>query len=122
MRDARNRSHMDPETLAIHGRLEEWGKWHREAPRPVEPGALPEIIANTDAAVASLGEIDQRTLRAYYMRTELIDLCAHQQGMRLRQFRNVLHRARWKLMVILAKGGDATVTRGLRLRADFDRR
>jgi predicted DNA-binding protein (UPF0251 family) len=58
-------------------------------------------VALTDAAVARLCQIDQRALKAYYMRTEAIEFCARRCGMSRRTFQNTLRRARWRLAVYL---------------------
>jgi DNA-directed RNA polymerase specialized sigma24 family protein len=122
-KDGRACSHMDPQTSAVHARLEEWGKWCRDRLNAwpqrtllgrvidqgftgaAQPGAeradVSEDVAVTDAAVARLGQIDQRAIKAYYMRTEPIESSAKRVGMSKRMFQNVLRRARWRLAVYM---------------------
>lgn len=121
--DARVMNHMDPDTRLAHIRLEQWGKicadrwapWPRstllgkviefglsgaaQAGRPVE--AIPEEVAQTDGAVARLSVIDRRAVTTYYTRSESVEVCARRCGMRVRQFQNVLKRARWRIAYFL---------------------
>lgn len=119
-RDKRVTNHMDPETVAVHSRLEAWGAWARDAEirawpavtllgrmidqqaagaaqqgRP--PIAMPEEIAVVDAAVCTLGDVDKQAVRLYYIKWAPVEAHARKLGMRPRQFQNVLRRARWRL-------------------------
>lgn len=119
-RDKRVVNHMDPDTRAVHTRLEAWGAWARDAEvrawpvstllgrmidqqptgaaqkgRP--PVAMPDEIAATDAAVCTLGDIDKQAIRLYYIKWAPIEVHARKLSMRPRQFQNVLRRARWRL-------------------------
>lgn len=119
-RDPRYLNHMDPETKRVHVRLEEWGKWARDAeirpwPRRTllgrvmdqgpsgagesgrPPISMPNAIALVDAAVSRLGDIDRRVVQTYYLRWEPPEVMARRVGMRLRQFQSVLRRARWRI-------------------------
>lgn len=123
-RDKRTMNHMDPETKSVHLRLEVWGRWAHEEVRAwpritllgrvIEQGvsgagqqgrppvSMPDEIARTDAAVARLGEIDRKVIRAYYLREVSKEDAARQVRMRVRQFQNVLRRARWRIGGFLA--------------------
>lgn len=124
-RDSRCMNHMDPETKLVHARLEAWGRWSRDAEvrpfprvtllgRVIEQGAsgasqagrppidMPDDIARVDAAVARLGAIDKRVVQTYYLRWEPIEVMARRNKMRVRQFQNVLRRARWRIGGYLA--------------------
>lgn len=122
-RPARSMNHMDPETKIVHARLEEWAKWAKdigisgyprqsltekaakygklgipqESLRKPEP-MMPERVAATDAAISKLGEIDRRVIFAYYLQWAPVEVMARRcGGMRVRQFQNVLRRARWRI-------------------------
>lgn len=116
-------NHMDPDTKIVHMRLEVWGKLCADRltgyPRStllgrviefgmagasqlgkgVEP--IPDEVAETDAAIAKLNWTDRRAVSAYYTRNEPVEACAGRCHMRVRQFQNVLRRARWRLAIIL---------------------
>jgi hypothetical protein len=119
-RDGRTMNNMDPETRAVHLRLERWGKVTRagidngwppstmlgrmidqgpmgaaQTGRP--PTALSEDDQRTDAAVAKLCEIDRRAITMYYQRWISIEVLAKGLHMRVRQAQNVLRRARWRV-------------------------
>lgn len=121
-RPARSMNHMDPETKIVHVRLEEWAKWAKDLgisgyPRqsitekaakygklgiPQEPlhkpePMMPERVAVTDAAISKLGDIDRRVIFAYYLQWAPVEVMARRCGMRVRQFQNVLRRARWRI-------------------------
>jgi DNA-directed RNA polymerase specialized sigma24 family protein len=119
-RDNRVMNHMDPDTKAVHARLEAWGAWARDGEirawpvatmlaRVIEQGtagaaqggrppvAMPDEIAAVDAAVCTLGDIDKQAVRLYYIKWAPIEVHARKLGMRERQFRNVMRRARWRL-------------------------
>ena len=122
MTRSRAMNRMDEETKLVHLRLEEWAKWARDPgiagfPHqsitekaakygklgiPQEPlhkpePMMPESVAVVDAAVSRLGEIDRRVIRAYYLHWEPVEVMARRCGMRVRQFQNVLRRARWRI-------------------------
>jgi hypothetical protein len=124
----RTMNHMDPETKAVHARLEAWGKWAREGalhawPRRTilgrlidkdalgvdqqgkPPISMPDDIAVVDGAVARLVATDKQCVQTYYLRWEPIEVMARRNGMRTRQFQNVLRRARWRISLMLAEGG-----------------
>jgi len=128
MRDPRNLSHMDPDTKAMHLLLEIWGKWARgtgiagyptcsPTERAVRYGRLgipqesnykgepeiPDEIAKVDAAIARLGDIDRRAIVSYYTHWEPMEFLARRCHMRIRQFQNVLRRARWRLIIQVYK-------------------
>jgi hypothetical protein len=115
---------MDDDTKAVHYRLEQWGKWSKDGEvrawpsitpmgRMVEEGphgagqvgkppiSMPEPIAEVDAAVARLGQIDQRVIKQYYRYWEPTEVMARRLGMRKRQFENVLRRSRWRILGFL---------------------
>lgn len=119
-RDPRTMNNMDPETKEVHARLTAWGRWCRDTlmgawpertllARLIEEGpsgasqggppptSMPELIAKTDEAVAHLGEIDRGVIRLYYLTWEPVEVLAKKNGMRLREFQNVLRRARWRI-------------------------
>lgn len=123
--DKRVMNHMDPETKAVHLRLEAWAEWSKDAEvrpfpsitllgRVIEQGisgagqqgrppvSMPDPIARVDAAVGRLGDIDKRAIMIYYRRWEPIEVMARRMKMRPRQFQNVLRRARWRLQGYLA--------------------
>jgi hypothetical protein len=118
--DARRINHMDPETKAVHARLESWGRWAKEkgvsgwpertllgrlidgeelvgAAQSKPPIAMPDDVAVTDRAVAHLGVIDRRVIETYYLQWEPVEVMARRNSMRVRQFQNVLRRARWRI-------------------------
>lgn len=126
MRDPRAMNHMDPDTKAVHVRLEEWARWARDPgvlgfPRQslTEKAALygklgipqqsnykpeaemPDAVALIDAAVARLGDIDRGVVRTYYLRWEPVDVMARRHSMRVLQFQRVLRRARWRILGFL---------------------
>jgi hypothetical protein len=123
-RDKRVMSHMDPDTKAVHSRLEAWGAWAKDGEirawpastilgrmidqqatgasqsgRP--PISMPDDIAAVDAAVCALNDIDKRAIRIYYLKWAPIEVHARLMHMRVRQFQNVLRRARWRLALRL---------------------
>ena len=122
-RDRRSMNHMDPDTKAVHARLEEWAKWAKDAgiagyPRqsvtekaaqygklgiPQESNyrsepMMPDHVALIDAAVSRLGEIDKGVIRTYYLKWESVNVMARRHKMRILQFQRVLRRARWRIM------------------------
>lgn len=125
-RDPRAMNRMDPETKIAHARLEEWGRWAKDAEarawpsvtllaRVMEQGtsaagqsgkppiAMPDHVAAVDAAVCRLGDVDRKAIRLYYLRWEPAEVLARrmERGMRARQFLNVVSRARWRISVML---------------------
>jgi DNA-directed RNA polymerase specialized sigma24 family protein len=113
-------SHMDPETKIVHCRLEAWGKWSRDCHIPAWPEAtllarvieegphgafssgkppihMPDSVAHVDAAVCRLGEVDRRVIRKYYLEWAPTEALARAVRMNVRQFKAVLHRARWRV-------------------------
>jgi hypothetical protein len=123
-RDKRVTNHMDPDTRAVHARLEAWGAWARDGEirawpvatmlaRVIEQGtsgaaqggrppvAMPDEIAAVDAAVCTLGAIDKQAINLYYIKWAPNEIHARKMNMRERQFRNVLRRARWRLALRL---------------------
>lgn len=123
-RDRRTMNNMDPETKAVHIRLEQWGAETRERGsgypsitllgRLMEQGpmgagqegrppvALSEAAAHIDACVAKLCQIDQRALREYYQHQVGMYELSRKLSMRERQAQNVLRRARWRLAAHLS--------------------
>jgi hypothetical protein len=122
----RTMNHMDPETKAVHSRLEAWGKWARDgsirawpertllkrlmdegtsgaAQQSRPPISMPEDIALVDVAVSRLVATDKQCVQTYYLRWEPIEVMARRNGMRTRQFQNVLRRARWRISLMLAE-------------------
>jgi hypothetical protein len=120
VRDVRA-NRMDPETKVVHGRLEEWGKWAKDteirawpavtylgrwaeqgidgaAQQGKPPIAMPDSVAVVDAAVCRLGDIDKAIIKTYYLKWEPIEVMARRHRMRVRQFQNVLRRARWRIL------------------------
>jgi hypothetical protein len=117
-RDKRVLNHMDPETKVIHGRLEAWGLWAKDAEirawpsatitermrggrSTVPPIAMPDEIAAIDAAVCRLNAIDKRAVQLYYIKWAPVEIHARAMNMRARQFQNVVRRARWRLAAML---------------------
>lgn len=119
-RDRRTMNHMDPETKAVHIRLEQWGCETREClqgtyppvtmlGRLIEQGpmgasqtgkppvALSDAAARVDACVGKLCQIDQKALRLYYQSWMTVYELSRKLSMRERQAQNVLRRARWRL-------------------------
>lgn len=113
-------NHMDPDTKAVHCRLEVWGRWARDAHlrawpevtllgKVIEEGPhgafcagqavvqMPDAIAQVDAAVARLGEVDRRVVCKYYLEWAAPEVLARLLGMRVREFQSVLRRARWRI-------------------------
>jgi len=123
-RDRRTMNNMDPETKAIHIRLEQWGAETRERlsgfpettllGRLIEQGPMgagqsgrPPVslsgpAARIDTCVAKLCQIDQKALRTYYQRQLSREMLARELKMRERQAQNVLRRARWRVQAHLA--------------------
>lgn len=123
-RDRRRVNHMDPETRIVHAKLEMWGAWAKDSEiraypaatylaRWMEQGihgasqqgrppiAMPDEIAAVDAAVCRLNVIDKQAIQLYYIKWQPIEAHARRMGMRVRQFQNVLRRARWRLALFL---------------------
>lgn len=123
-RDKRTMNNMDPETKAVHIRLERWGSETRGGlngypsvtllGRLIEQGPmgagqqgrppveLSESSAHVDSCVGKLCQIDQRALRYYYQRQIPREVLAKLMSMRVRQAQNVLRRARWRVQAHLA--------------------
>jgi len=126
-RDKRTMNNMDPETKAIHLRLEEWGRWARDkgiqgypsqssTEKAAQYGKLgvpdlsqnkrepvmPDHVARLDSCVARCCQIDQQALRTYYEYQISLYELGRKLGMRERQARNVLRRARWRVAAHLA--------------------
>lgn len=122
----RTMNHMDSDTKVIHARLEAWGRWARDtgvrawpertildrlAKEGITAGvkgtkppiAMPDDIAAVDGAVAKLCEIDKKAVQVYYIRWEAIEASARRCNMRVRQFQNVLRRARWRVNLMLVE-------------------
>lgn len=121
VRDGRVMNHMAPELKLVHARLERWGKWAKTAGvrawpqvtllgRIIEQGpvgaaiptsavrtALPEDIAEVDAAVARLGAIDKAVIRTYYMEWAPVEVMARHRRMKVSTFHATLRRARWRV-------------------------
>jgi hypothetical protein len=119
-RDRRTMNHMDSDTKLVHARLEEWGRWAKDADahawpsitylgRWIEQGidgavqqgkppiAMPDTVSVVDAAVCKLNEIDRAIIKTYYLKWEPIEVMARRHHMRVRQFQSVLRRARWRI-------------------------
>lgn len=119
---------MDPDTRAVHIRLTVWGEWAKQCAengwppitllgRMIKQGpngasqtgkppiSMPDEIAETDAAVAKLCEIDKRAIVGYYTKWEPIEALARRLHMRTQQIHNVLRRARWRLNFALDVSG-----------------
>jgi hypothetical protein len=110
---------MDPETRVVHGLLEAWGKTCGDRFKPwpsrtllgkiIDYGArgaaqashavdtIPDEVANVDAAVSRLGQIDKKVIVAYYTRYDPPEIVARKLHMRYRMFQAVLRRARWRI-------------------------
>jgi hypothetical protein len=122
MIDGRTQNRMDPETRLVHTLLEEWGRWSYDASLRALPAVtllgrvirygpqgafshgkppleMPKAVAVIDGAIAKLCEIDRKVIGVYYTREEPLEACARRCHMRLRQFQNVLRRARWRIMI-----------------------
>ena len=120
MRDVRA-NRMDTETRIVHERLEQWGRWAKDSEakawpevtllgRVMEQGPsgasqqgkppvrIPDAIAVVDAAVCRLTGVDRSVIQTYYLRWEPIEVMARRHHMRVRQFQNVLRRARWRIL------------------------
>jgi hypothetical protein len=124
-RDKRVMNHMDGDTKLVHIRLEAWGHWSkserlREYPqvtllaRVIEQGpmgasqsgrppvTMPEAVAVTERAVLRCPQIDQRVLKVYYTEWAPVETMARKCSMRVKQFQNVLRRARWRVSGYIA--------------------
>ena len=118
--DRRALSHMSPEVLLVHLRLEVWGRWAKD-PNPGDwpertilaklieegPGAsastakVPEIppgIAETDRAVAHLAHDETLVIKTYYLHWAPMEILAKRARMPPRRFQAILSRARWRLV------------------------
>jgi DNA-directed RNA polymerase specialized sigma24 family protein len=73
---------------------------------------IPDDVAKIDSAIARLCEIDKRAIIAYYTHWEAMETIAKRCGMRVRQFQNVLRRARWRLTINMG-GENLNVTQWL---------
>lgn len=116
-RDPRAMNRMDAATKLVHARLEEWGtetKAKEENGYPAStllgrvidhgpmgasqsgmgPTSLSEHVANVDAAVARLWGQGQRCIKRYYKSWEPPEVMAQKEGLKLRQFQEVLRRSR----------------------------
>lgn len=124
VRDRRTMNNMDPETKAVHIRLEQWGAETRQrlngwpektllgrlieqgpmgAPQAGSPPVeLSDPAARIDVCVAKLCQIDQRALKLYYQQQIARESLARQLRMRERQAQNVLRRARWRVQAHLS--------------------
>jgi hypothetical protein len=67
------------------------------------PIAMPDGIAEVDAAVCRLNVIDGRAVKLYYIKWASVEVHARAMHMRPRQFQNVLRRARWRLALMLGE-------------------
>lgn len=106
----------------IHLRLEAWGEWSKNNPElreypeislmgkiedygpdgAVASGShpsvsMPEPVEITERAVMRLGEIDRKVIKAYYLGWAPVELLARRCHMRVKEFENVLKRARWRV-------------------------
>jgi DNA-directed RNA polymerase specialized sigma24 family protein len=123
-RDKRRVNHMDPETKVVHAKLEAWGAWAKDSEiraypsvsylaRWIEQGihgasqqgrppvSMPDEIAAIDAAVSRLNAVDKKAVQLYYLKWQPIEGHARTMHMRVRQYQNVLRRARWRLALFL---------------------
>jgi len=116
-RDRRNLSHMDPETKAIHLRLETWAqavknnggnlgypsesiytKRNLVRTEGRHEDLISDSVANVDAAVARLGEIDKSVIRRYYQHWRPVGIWKGIPGIpSAHRFDVVLKRARWRV-------------------------
>ena len=121
--DGRAMSRMDADSRLVHALLEQWGRWSYDSTLRAYPhitllgrmiawgpqGAsngrppleMPAPVARIDGAIAKLCQIDRKVIVIYYTREEPIEACAQRCHMRMRQFQNVLKRARWRLILLL---------------------
>ena len=120
MIDRRAMNHMDAETKLVHIRLEAWGNWNKGAEmkpypeitllgRVIEQGisgaaqgarpciSMPEQVQVTEMAVLRCPAVDQQVLREYYIKYAPVEIMARHCRMRIKQFQNVLKRARWRV-------------------------
>jgi hypothetical protein len=124
--DKRVMNNMDPDTKAVHLRLEAWGAWSRNSQpreypaatvlaRVIEQGPMgaahsgqrlvdlmPQEVARTERAVLRLGQIDRKVVMAYYLDWAPVEMLAPRCRMRKREFENVLKRARWRISGFIA--------------------
>lgn len=123
MFDNRAMSRMDPDTRFVHTLLEDWGRWSYDSTLRAYPpitllgrmikygpqGAshvrppleMPKHVAAVDGAIAKLNQPDKIVVITYYTRDEPIEVCAIRCRLRLRQFQNVLSRARRRIVFSL---------------------
>lgn len=132
--DRRVMNNMDPETKAIHLRLEAWARWSKSSPELREypevsmmgkmeeygpeamasfmsngvrvPASMPEAIEVIERAVTKLGEIDRKVIDAYYLRWAPVAALAVKCRMREREFLNVLRRARFRVRCYVEAAGE----------------
>ena len=114
-------NHMDPDTKAVHIRLEAWGSWAKGSEvrawpsstllgRIIEQGAqgagqagrpptdMPDSIARIDAAVAKLPEPDKGIVLDYYVGPWMsFEVMARKHRVTVRRLQIVLRRARWRV-------------------------
>lgn len=125
-RDGRVMNHMAPDLRLTHARLERWGRWAKSAgvrawpqvtllgriiehgpvgaciPTSAAQSAIPKDIAEVDAAVARLCQIDKAVIRTYYMEWAPIEVMAKHRRMKVSTFHATLRRARWRVNDYLA--------------------
>ncbi len=118
-RDPRSTNRMDPETRVIHGRLEAWARWSRDAEArgfsagtaisrmmemgingagaPTPPVEMPEAIAEIDEAVSALPAAEMKVIRRYYLRWEPTEVSAAALRISVRELQRLLWMARHRI-------------------------
>jgi DNA-directed RNA polymerase specialized sigma24 family protein len=120
-RDGRVMNHMDPQTKAVHIRLEAWGSWAKGSEvrawpsstllgRIIEQGAqgagqagrpptdMPDSIARIDAAVAKLPAPEKAVVLTYYVGAWMApEVIARKHRISTKQLKMMLRRARWRV-------------------------
>lgn len=124
-RDGRITNAMTPDVQRVHFALVDWSKlalgpdgraWPAATmlARVIEQGIngagqvgpekieWPQAVKNTERAVNSLGQIDQRVIKTFYGSNNPKEVMARDAGhMRVKEFDNVLKRARWRILGFL---------------------
>lgn len=126
IRSARAMSHMSPETMYLHHRLDRWGQFYRDSVLHALPGvtllgrvieygpmgasqgsggstlSVPQDVANVELAYLSCGEIQKEALRSYYLMGGPLEVMARRCGMKVLEFQRALGKGRVRVGGYLA--------------------